>query len=870
VLNRVVFLLSLCIFLFGSNYIKGQDYFEDFSTYSGGETTGNDYNYPYSGSTPVNSIADWTTTYTGGGTFAVNSAGYFEADNTGSEGIWESEVVDISSSEYVDLTLDISWYVANLSGLFTSAEDYIQCYYQLDGGTPVLFYEHRSAPGTETSSTTSVSNILSGSTVKIIIRILTDNILLLGFIPVGTNYYQLDNITLTPITKIYSYNGGGNWTNGNSWSYDPFSAGSRTAAGSAPATDQIAIIGNNDVINFNTDDQVAGLVVENTGSLLYSGNNRDLYINQGLVKIDNGGVFSENSTTNGTLRFMTADMISSLVNNGSFSSDEIRFENAGIKLTVSGSSTTSISVINAVNNSIDMINQGIISSGNFSNFPTTNSVSNTDGAEWYFTGTNTSDADVQLYCDDGANLFAYSLSGIQNVYAPQDAYSNLTFSNSGAKSLQGSFTVKGDLTVSGTASISPGTNTVTLGGISQQDLDGTIGLYGLTINNSASGNAIIINDAVTVSGVLTLTDGIINTFSGSLSLTAATASVSGGSDACFVNGAMTYTGVAGISVTFPIGKVDRIHQAIVSVTGTSANYTAEYFETPASALGYTLPGTLTHVSNVGYWTITNVSTPVTTASVTLYYNVDDEVTDPPNLRIAKDDGSGSWLDIGGTGTGTPTGNIASTTNFTSFSAFALANGLGGANPLPVEWLSFKGKQEGNGINLTWQTASEKENDYFTIERSQDGRDFNEIGEIPGSGTTHSISTYQFFDENPVIGIGYYRIRQTDYNGHYDFSRIIAVEFNPFDGPSLKDEELLIFPNPANERKIRILVNSRYVEKEMELTVLDLTGRIYLLKSVRLKDNMFDLTVEKTLWSPGVYSIRLAGRSNILTGKLIIR
>jgi len=418
--------------------------------------------------------------------------------------------------------------------------------------------------------------------------------------------------------------------------------------------------------------------------------------------------------------------------------------------------------------------------------------------------------------------------------------------------------------------MTPGSNTVTLSGTGQQDLTGTLNFNGLTINNSVAGDAIIINDAVTVSGVFTLTDGIVNTSSGSLSLASATASISGGSNASFVNGPMIYTGVVNTSVTFPVGKVDEIHQVDVSVTGVSANYTAEYFASSARALGYTLPASIDRVSGVGYWTITNGSTAVTTASVTLYYNVDDEVTDAPNLRIAKDDGAGNWVDIGGTGSGSPTGNITSNTNFTAFSEFVLANGLGGTNPLPVEWLSFAGKQVNIQVDLTWQTASESDNDFFTIERSLNGFDFWEIGTLPGSGTTHSVSSYQFIDDRPISGIGYYRIKQTDYDVKFDYSRIIAVKFDPFENPELKNTKILIYPNPVEGNVVRIIVNNKLVEEEMELSVIDIEGRIYYLETIHLSKNSLDINIEKSILSPGIYTIRMKGLSGVYTGRMIVQ
>ncbi|MBS0000409.1 MAG: hypothetical protein KFF73_15615 [Cyclobacteriaceae bacterium] len=201
------------------------------------------------------------------------------------------------------------------------------------------------------------------------------------------------------------------------------------------------------------------------------------------------------------------------------------------------------------------------------------------------------------------------------------------------------------------------------------------------------------------------------------------------------------------------------------------------------------------------------------------------------LRIAKDDGSGNWIDLGGSGTAPFAGSITSTNNFTSFSAFALANGLGGVNPLPVEWLSFTGNQQENRILLNWQTASEKDNDFFTVERSGNGTDFIEIGDIAGSGTTHQVSAYEFTDEQPLIGLGYYRIRQTDYDGATDHSRIIAIEFDPFQDPSRKDSDLLVYPNPVRGNTIQLVVNHRFNRQEMELSVLDAVGRIHQLESI---------------------------------------
>lgn len=106
--------------------------------------------------------------------------------------------------------------------------------------------------------------------------------------------------------------------------------------------------------------------------------------------------------------------------------------------------------------------------------------------------------------------------------------------------------------------------------------------------------------------------------------------------------------------------------------------------------------------------------------------------------------------------------------------YSLTSGDAMCTPLPVTLSSFQIK----GINklslLTFSTASETNNDHFTIERSVDGRSFDAIGEIKGAGNSNEEKRYEFTDENPLAGINYYRIKQTDYDGQYSYSEIKSV------------------------------------------------------------------------------------------------
>ncbi len=95
-------------------------------------------------------------------------------------------------------------------------------------------------------------------------------------------------------------------------------------------------------------------------------------------------------------------------------------------------------------------------------------------------------------------------------------------------------------------------------------------------------------------------------------------------------------------------------------------------------------------------------------------------------------------------------------------------------PLPVELISFSGINENNVNHLDWTTASEINNDYFLVEKSQDGFSFDKIGSVNGNGNSTQISNYKFDDLHPNDQTNYYRLKQVDYNGDYKYSQIIAL------------------------------------------------------------------------------------------------
>ena len=140
------------------------------------------------------------------------------------------------------------------------------------------------------------------------------------------------------------------------------------------------------------------------------------------------------------------------------------------------------------------------------------------------------------------------------------------------------------------------------------------------------------------------------------------------------------------------------------------------------------------------------------------------------------------------------------------------------DPLPVEWLFFDAIAMDRSIELQWKTASEINNDYFTVLRSADGYNFEPIALVNGSGTTSTVSEYQWTDTRPLPGLNYYQLRQTDFDGTTDYSHIVAAIISLLDPANIYVfEDLLHIQLPFSK------------EKHFELILFDPLGRI--LKSM---------------------------------------
>ena len=366
----------------------------------------------------------------------------------------------------------------------------------------------------------------------------------------------------------------------------------------------------------------------------------------------------------------------------------------------------------------------------------------------------------------------------------------------------------------------PRTGTVTLSGAEGLWVGGSAitAFYNFTVNNTLG---ILLNQEVQVSNTLFLSDGVVYSSATNKMVCLNGASSNIGSSLSYVDGPMQQR-VANTSpqtINLPVGKNGAYRPIILAVqhtTSASIDYTAEVYNVSARAMSYTLPGTLGWVSDMRYYTITrSAGANLSNARVTLSYGADDFVADYPNLRIARDNGSSSWLDLGGVGTSNGSGSITSS-NFAAFNTyFTLANALNGINPLPVEFLSFNAKPVQNHVLLDWSTATEVNSDFYEVERSRDGVNFKPIGKVTAAGFSTTVKSYSFKDNAPLNGVNYYRLKQVDRNGTFEYTNILSVVFNL--------GVMVVYPNPVADRNINVNIPDGD-ESTLRATLYDITGK----------------------------------------------
>lgn len=187
-------------------------------------------------------------------------------------------------------------------------------------------------------------------------------------------------------------------------------------------------------------------------------------------------------------------------------------------------------------------------------------------------------------------------------------------------------------------------------------------------------------------------------------------------------------------------------------------------------------------------------------------------------------------------------------------------------PLPIEILNFNAITNSNKIELSWATATEVNNDYFTVERSKDGVAFEEIFIVNGAGTSTTIKNYFEIDYHPIVGVSYYRLKQTDFNGSISYSNIVPVRYQPNGNFGFS-----LFPNPGEAKDIKIELSAAKGQNIL-VVVRDIAGREFYSKVfvTETDGNKIEAIDTEHILAPGIYMVTASSNDAFYSQKLVIK
>lgn len=396
---------------------------------------------------------------------------------------------------------------------------------------------------------------------------------------------------------------------------------------------------------------------------------------------------------------------------------------------------------------------------------------------------------------------------------------------------EGILQISGDFTKS-PSMIYTGNDSLLLNGTSTQTIAGLSYWY-LGIN---SGGTKTLNGNASVTNKLSLTNGILNTSTFTVSLDSQATLIEDSANYVTGNVQMQKYIKKGINYTFGgMGveiKADSLVPGLTTVTRVTGS----------------------HLSGNGYQSVDRYFTIVPThngktGSTIVFHYFDGELNSltESDLAIYRHRTNGHWEYNGFSSRNAGINTItASADTLGVFTAGSILH------PLPVEWLNFTATLKSkNTIILNWQTATEINNDKFEIERSLDGTDFIKIDELKGQGNSSIINSYAYPDN--IAGINttilYYRIKQLDFNGKYTYSEIRKVIL------SEKPEKMKAWYNSSNEKLEATLYYDRYVQGSLRL--IDIQVKLIAEQNIHFEKGELHLQLDMTGLAKGIYTLSIA-------------
>lgn len=266
----------------------------------------------------------------------------------------------------------------------------------------------------------------------------------------------------------------------------------------------------------------------------------------------------------------------------------------------------------------------------------------------------------------------------------------------------------------------------------------------------------------------------------------------------------------GVNVTFIDGVVSG--GTTVAATKTSGASPENYLQG--------LPSGLNGVKNLYYTVTSSAANPGNYVISLDFSELNMSEAEWSDARVLKRSGSGSnWEEVTNkviTRKADGLNGKLVISDLNSFSDFA----IGSNSTLPLTWIDFTTRREGNSVALDWKTVQEQNTKDFIIQHSSNGTDWKGVGIVPAAGNSNSVLAYRFVHDRPFAGINYYRLKQRDHDEKFSLSTVKVIQF---DGSSVK---WALLGNPVVNRLLQISVseNTTVLLKSIE-------GRTLITKQV---------------------------------------
>jgi N-acetylneuraminic acid mutarotase len=173
--------------------------------------------------------------------------------------------------------------------------------------------------------------------------------------------------------------------------------------------------------------------------------------------------------------------------------------------------------------------------------------------------------------------------------------------------------------------------------------------------------------------------------------------------------------------------------------------------------------------------------------------------------------------------------------------------------LAINWLDFTVTPLGKHTLLQWQTTEEQNNWYFTVQRSADGRNWQNIGTVPGAGSSTATNTYDFTDNQPITGINYYRLKLDDASGEAQYSKVISINF-------LSTQSQILSWHATGSGSVQAILSNGSTEV---FRLFDMSGR--LLQQGALQNGQATFSG----LAPGLYVCQVKTAAGLLTEKMLV-